>query len=341
MDRISNACFKPCGRAHPPQWVGFLVLFFSLDAASAQLPLFEPQEGYYKAKGTRVSATWSVDRTEIPEDGTLLATLTVRGVTNPREIVRPDLRKLKEFTEQFRSIEDVGDGGGDEKEVQFVYRLRPRNRDTNRLPGLDFFFLKPGGGDKPFENARARGINLSVTAAAPKLAAKLPPVAMTEPDTLFAITTGPVVTGSAQFVPGTWAWLALAAFGPLAAWAGVIAWRRIYPDSARQALIRRSRAARRALEAVAVAHKTPDPSAAITNAVLHYVRHRFPLPAGADTPTDLEAGLRAADVPALDAAVTAEFFRMCDEARFAPASDAAVSLPRAAAAIVARLEAVP
>jgi hypothetical protein len=319
--------------------VGFFVLLFTLTSASAQPPLFEPQEGYYKAKGTRVSATWSVDRDKLAEDEVLLATLTVRGATNPQEIVRPDLRKLKDFTDQFRTIEHVGDGG-DAVGVSFTYRLRPRDRDTKRLPSLDFFFLKPGGGDKPFENARAKGINLTVTAAAPKPVAKLPPVPMTEPDALFEIAAGPDVLGRGPFVPGAWAWLAMAAFGPLAAWGGFVAWRRVYPDSARQALIRRSRAARRALETIAAAHKRPDTAAAITNAVLHYLRHRFPLPAGADTPSELEAGLRAADVPAVDAAVTAEFFRMCDEARFAPESDIAMSLRGAASSIIARMEAV-
>src|SRR5438067_470261 len=89
---------------------------------------------------------------------------------------------------------------------------------------------------------KAKGTH--VTAAPPKPELKLPPVRMTEPDQLFEITTGPDVLGREPFVPGAWAWLVLAAFGPLAAWMGFVIWRRIYPDSARQALIRRSRAAR-------------------------------------------------------------------------------------------------
>jgi len=326
-------------KVHPLQTVGLCTLFFFIaSTASAQPPLFEPQEGYYKAKGTRVTATWTVDREKLAEDEVLLATLTIRGASNPQEIVRPDLNKLKLFKDQFRSIEDAG--GSDEKDVSFTYRLRPRDRDTNRLPSLDFFFLKPGGGDKPFENARAAGKKLTVTAAAPKPQAKRTPVPMTEPDALFEITAGPDVLGREPFVPGAWAWLALAAFGPLAAWAGFVTWRRVYPDSAREAMIRRSRAARRALEAIAVAHKLADPAAAITNAVLHYLRHRFPLPAGADTPVELEAGLRAANVSVVDAGVAAEFFRLCDAARFAPESDNALSLRHGAERLIARLEAV-
>src|SRR5262245_27985323 len=82
---------------------------------SAAPPLFEPQQGYYKARGARVTAAWSVDRTEVPEDGVLTATLTVRGADNPHEIVRPNLKTVKDkdgkspFADRFRSIENVPD----------------------------------------------------------------------------------------------------------------------------------------------------------------------------------------------------------------------------------------
>src|SRR5437660_1994990 len=94
----------------------------------AQPPFFEPQQGYYNARGARVTAAWSVDRTEVPEDGVLTATLTVRGADNPQEIVRPDLKAVKDkdgktpFADRFRSIENVPGPTPtpDAKEVAFV-----------------------------------------------------------------------------------------------------------------------------------------------------------------------------------------------------------------------------
>src|SRR5262245_11759030 len=114
-------------------------------AVAGQPPFFEPKEHYYKARGVGVAVGWSVDRTEVPEDESIVATLTVRNVDNPREVVRPDLRQLAEFKDRFQ-IDDVSKPSvvtANPKEVAFVYRLRPRNREVDRLPSLEFAYLNP------------------------------------------------------------------------------------------------------------------------------------------------------------------------------------------------------
>lgn len=320
-----------------------LVLLFVLHPSSfirSEPPtFFEPKDGYYQARGVRVLAVWAVDRTELPEDGELLATLTVRGATNPHEIVRPDLRKLKPFADSFRSIQDVPAPAAarDASEVSFAYRLRPRDRAVNRLPSLDFFYLNPAIVNKnPFENARARGIDLTVTAPAPK--PPPPPLPMYEPDHLFAVATGVQVSERESFRPGVWSWIAAFALGPIAAIGWFIVWRIAYPDAARLARLRRSRAARRALDAIRRAGRSADPAGAIAGAVLGYLRSRFVLPIGAETPSEIEAALTVERVPI--AADAAAFFRKADAVRFAQLSDTPVSFADDAASLIGRLEAV-
>ena len=96
----------------------FLAIASLLFAASAfaQPALFEPAQGFYKARGTKVAATWSVDRTELPEDGVLTATLTITGATNPQPL-------LNESTPQKLSPEDTR---------EYLRRAEERLRDERR-----------------------------------------------------------------------------------------------------------------------------------------------------------------------------------------------------------------
>src|SRR5262249_21619480 len=149
-----------------------------------------------------------------------------------------------EFAEKF-TVTDVSDGPRTpaDKEVRFTYKLRPRNSTVTQVPALKFKFLSlaaPPGKD-PFRTPQADSITITVTEPPPK-----PIIPMTEADHLFQVSTGPEVL-HAPFVPCRWAWMAAALFGPLAAVAWFLVWRRIYPDAARMAKLRRSLAARRAM----------------------------------------------------------------------------------------------
>lgn len=318
-----------------------LLLFILLPSSLvlAQPAFFEPKEDYYKARGSGVTLAWELDRTTVPEDGQLTATLVVKGVDNPREVVRPDLAKLPEVHRRFVVANGpdrpVPEGA---KEVSFVYHLRPRSRDVDRVPTLWFAYYNPAvpAEEKRFPKTKAAAVAITVTAAPPKAAPALP---LAEPDHLFAVETGPRVLDREPFAPGAWAWLLLLALGPLVGLGWYVVWRRVYPDAARLARIRRSRAARRAVDAIRRAGRTADPPAAIAAAVLGYLRSRFPLPPGAETPPEIRAGLAAAGLPEPEADDAAGFFRRCDAARFAPPSDTAASLADEARAILARLEA--
>jgi hypothetical protein len=307
-----------------------------------QPAFFEPKEHYYKAKGVGITVKWEVPQTTAEEGRDLTATLLVSstkpgGLTNPTEVVRPDLAKLPEFAKRF-SVTDVPypPRTPADRDVRFTYKLRPRNRSVDQVPALEFYYHNTAAppGKNPFRMTRADSVTVTVTAPPPK-----PPVPMTEADRLFHIETGPGVLRE-PFRPDVWAWLAVAAFGPVAALGWFIVWRRVYPDAARLAQLHRSRAARRATDAVRKAGRTLDPPAAIAAAVLGYLRARFPLPEAAVTPSEIAAALVEVKVPTEVAERTANVFRACDRARFAPAGDNEASLAAEAEAAIARLEAL-
>jgi hypothetical protein len=330
-----------------PHFCAGLVLIAqsSVEHFNAEQPgFFEPTQDYYRARGSKVTAAWGLDRIEVPEDGVLTASLTIRGATNPHEIVRPDLAKVRDedgrhpFAERFQ-IEDVSGASArpEAKEVVFVYRLRPRGLGVNRLPSLPFWYDTGVRVGNPFQLTRAKGIDIVVARVAK---ARPPAVPLIEPDRLFQLEAGPGLPDREPFAPGVGSWVVLFGLGLAIAGGWYAGWRWAYPDGARLARLRRSRAVRRATDAIGRAGRGADPAGAVAAAVIGYLRARFPLPPGAETPAEVEEGLRAAGqtAPVLD--WVEAFLRRCDELRFAPTSDRPLSLAAEAESLLVRLEAV-
>ena len=281
---------------------------------------------------------WILDRTTVPEDEDIVATLVISGVTNPRAVSRPDLRKLEEFESRFIIPVDSGahSPAANAKEVRFTYRLRPRNRSVDRVPTLQFHYHNPAATkEKWFPLTTAREVRITVTAPRPKVEAQVIP--MGEPEWLLSYAPWPVSLSRPGF-SGDWLWFAIALGGPLAALAWLAAWRQIYPDGTRLARMRRSRAARRAFEGIRHANRTPDPPAAIGTAVLGYLRARFPLAPAATTPTDIGSALGELGLTEPEVEAVVGFFRDCDAERFASSSDTQGTLAADAAALIRRLE---
>lgn len=307
-------------------------------AAQDQTLLNQPTAHYYHAQGSAVKVAWTVEPLSIPEDGELTATLTITGAANPQDIVRPGLKKLPEFQSRF-VITDAATPPSAEpaREVKFVYQLRPRNRSVDQVPLLEFHYFNPtaSAGKKQFPLAIARAVPITVTES---LKVEPPATPLVAPNELFVIARGPELLDRQSVTEGFRPWLAVGLLGPLGAVGWYWAWRRLYPDAARQARLRRSWAGRRAHDALRRAHACSDPAAAISAAVLAYLHSRFPFPSGAATPGEIEAALVELKVPTEDCLLVAEFFRNCDAARFAPTGDVATSLAADAEAIVNRLE---
>jgi hypothetical protein len=316
-----------------------VIALLSAPVVAQDQPLLnQPTAHFYRVHGSAVKVAWTVEPTTIPEDSELTAMLAISGATNPREVVRPDLKKLPEFQSRF-VISDVPSEPQSEsgRDVRFVYRLRPRNRTVDQVPMLEFYYFNPtaSAGKKQFPLAIARPVPITVTESAKPEPPATPLVA---PEELFAIARGPQVLQKPSLAEGIASWVVVGLLGPLVAVSWYWAWRRVYPDAARQATMRRSRAARRALEALRRAHRADDPAAAIAAAVLAYLHSRFPFPPGAATPGEIEAALVELNVPGEDCVRIALFFRNCDAARFAPTAEAAASLGAEAEALIHHLE---
>ncbi|QJW95862.1 hypothetical protein [Frigoriglobus tundricola] len=308
----------------------------------AQPAFFEPKEHFYKAKGAGLTVKWHVPNTVVEDGDELPATLVIGStrypVLNPTEVMKPDLKLLPAF-DRF-TVTDVPDpprGPGD-KEVRFGYKLRPRNRSVEQIPALEFYYLNTAAAPGKSQYRKTQADSVPITVTEPRRP-EAPRVPMVEAEHLFRLTTGPGVL-HAPFVPCRWAWLAAGLFGPLAAAAWFLAWRRVFPDAVRAARLRRSRVARRATEAIRKAGRTPDPAATVAAAVLAYLRARFPVPESAATPSEIAAVLKEMDVPGATAEATADVFRACDRARFAPPGDSGAALAVDAEAAIARLEAL-
>jgi hypothetical protein len=297
----------------------------------------QPTTHFYRAKGGHIRVEWKLNRTTIPEDEELVATLIITGATNPRDIIRPDLWKLDAFVTRFVIAETQDTPPANAKEVRFTYHLRPRNRSVDKLPTLPFHYYNPAAAaGKQFPLTTAREVRITVTAPQPRVQA--PAIPLGGPEWLLAYTPRPVSLARPTISPA-WLWIAVALAGPLAALAWYGAWRRIYPDATRLARMRRSRAARRANDEIRRANRAVDPPAAIAAAILGYLRARFPLGTAAATPTELGATLAELGLPSTECDAVVEFFRNCDAVRFAPGGDGDRSLALEAAALVMRLEA--
>ena len=220
---------------------------------------------------------------------------------------------------------------------EFDYQLRPLSPSVADIPGFAFTWFQP----PPVPGLRGRfpttfADELAVKVESPKETA--PPTALQAPESFFRIATGPAVLRDESLarLPGLPV-LTLYLFGPPALAAGwYLAWKRRYPDAARQARIRQSRAAREALLALGLTKAaTPERVTAIAAV---YLRHRFGLPAAEPTPAEVLEHLEEAGAPVPLAERAAEFFRACDAARFAPPPFEGGDLVAAAKGFILTLE---
>jgi hypothetical protein len=306
--------------------------------AFAQPAFFEPKEHYYKAKGQAIRVKWEIEPKAVVVNGELTATLVITGVQNAPEVQKPDLRKLRSF-DNFQITESQESRDATAKEVRFAYKLSPRTTAIREVPSLKFHYFNPAAASGPRQFPATVADAVPITVSEPPKPVRVP-TPLEAPDYLFSTATGPSVLHNAPFVPCQWAWLAAAVFGPLAGFAWFLVWRRMYPDAARLAQMRRSRAARKATDAIRKSHRANDPAGTIATALLGYLRTRFLLPEHAVTPSELATTLAELRVPANAVEHTVAVFRDCDRARFAPPADNAVSLAANAEAAIAQLEAL-
>jgi hypothetical protein len=257
--------------------------------------------------------------TTVEAETPLTFTVTVHAV---REAKRPpqriDLRQLPAFDEQFY-IEDSSDEPGrpDDRTWEFVYRLKPRRIDVTAVPSLPFVYFNPYllTASKGFQVLYTDPIPLNVL---PHESVQVPVQA---PEGAFVLATGPeLLERPSTWTPGAGTTLAILLGPPAACAIGMIWWRRRFPDAARLASQRRSRAARRALSVLNAARRL-DPAERADRtavAVADYLHERLDLSIAEPTPPEIAGlfGQHGCSPPLRARAVG--FFEACDNARFLP-----------------------
>ena len=298
----------------------------TLRAADVTIPVVgRPVADFYDAAGTPVIVEAKAEPTELTTDDSLTYTLSVRNLLNPAQVRRPDLHQLPDFEQAFQ-ITDLPDPltKSTDRRV-FAYRLRPRDSSVKEVPPLRFRYYRPDIPPPPNRPERAFPTALApalpITVKQPPQPPPLPPVPLDVPPFAAELASGDAVLSRPSAGPWPpWLWLVALAVPPLAAVAWAVAWRSLFPDAARRAHLRRSRAARRALHALDSARRRPtgDPAATVEGIVIDYLHERFDLPPNARTPAEVASFLAKIGSPPEQQARAAEFFRSGDAARFAP-----------------------
>jgi hypothetical protein len=304
--------------------------------------LYRPPGLPFAGASGRFRARARAEPTTLAAEAPLLFTLTVEA-TGPvhHPPGRIDLKEVEDFTERFYLEDPTADAVShpDEKTWEFRYVLKPRSPAVKRIPGVPFVFYDP---DIPSERRRFQvqftdEIPLTVTEPA-----KLP-VPLQGPEGAFTLHTGPGLLARVEpWDLPPWSVLAALLLGPpLLAGLWYVGWKRLYPDAARLASRRRSRAARLALSQLARAEQLPPEHRAdrVAEVVAAFPADRFALPVAEPTPREAETYLfrqacRADLVGRASAFVTA-----CDRARFSPAADPDLAgLTREATAFILAVE---
>ena len=207
---------------------------------------------------------------------------------------------------------------------EFNYLLRPRGRKSDGIRRSSFSYYKPGViPAQRYWTTATRCIPLKVTPRGRGIGPTVGGGPLQAPGQFYRITTGAAVLarddGLAQ--PSRFVLGMLTLVPPLLALGWFIAWRRLYPDAADRARVRRSRAALQAWQTLKSV-KGDDPAIRArqaAKAVDGYLRDRFALTGSAPTPDEMEAHLQ--DVGLSLAARRCRWptsFAPCDAACFAP-----------------------
>jgi hypothetical protein len=310
----------PCARADAPSddEVPLVGRPADLPFSGASAP-FAVKPGPEYRVPFRVEVAASLKRLEAQTP--LLYTVTITALTSVRKPpVRIDLRELPAFERAFY-IEDDTDGRKEQvgpATWRWFYRLKPRQAWVDEIPGLPFVFYNPDlrPAEKAFQVIWSDAVPLTVEPAEPLSA----PLDL--PESMLALAVGPGVLAERHpwRLPSGIVVLVLLAVPPLACVGWYRLWQRWYPDAARQAQMRRSWAAQRALKALAAAPPDIGPGRGdhVAGAVAEYLRGRFERAPAEPTPGETRELLVTQGCPAELASRAEALLRACAAERFPP-----------------------
>ena len=289
--------------------------------------------GAIAAGRENVTATWDVNPESVPVNSDITLTLTVRHAANPEELARPDLGRMSGSLGDFQ-IEPLPDVPPDDGVVRLRYRLRPRTAEPGTLtvPSLTYRYYRPRFPEgRRFQTTYAEPVSVTVTSPVAEPSRVMLPVG--GPASFFAV----VPSGSAVHVPRL-VWVVPVLALPALAICGVVLGRRLFPDAARRAHIRRNRAVRSALDRLGRANRTANTAGEVAAAIRTYLVARHQLPPTARTPTEITAALTRLGWPIGHVNQAESLLRDCDSARFSKTEVNGISLVTAAADRIAEWE---
>jgi hypothetical protein len=272
--------------------------------------------------------------------------LTIRiGAVGPVDQApeRPDLRELPEFDEWFFIEDRTDQDRADDSSWEFVYQLKPRTTAVTSIPAFPLIYYQPRTlpASKGYMTRWSPAIALEVKpredSASDLDNGSLVPADV--PATVYQFVEDPRVLRRDDSIHVPVAWISLLLIMPPVLCLGwYLTWRRLYPDAARLARQRRSKAAQRALNQLQRGFRTPIQAQQVTEIIAQYLRQRLDLPAGEPTPPEIAAHLQKLHFgPTLVDKATA-FFKQADAARFLPAADTPTALVESGKDLILSLE---
>jgi BatD DUF11 like domain len=295
------------------------------DDSEIEPPAVGRPENFSGAIGS-FQLTMRAQPTQVQVEDPIVLTVRIVGTGDVQRLERPNLRRLPRFTQHFQ-IENLADRYlPSEKAREFDYRLRARSAEVHEIPPLPFVYFKPG------VVPDYKGYQTTYTAAIPltvRPRAELDPNEVQGTDSTTAApaslyqwaAAGEVLQRTHHWMlPGPALLVSLVLLPPILSLAWWAVWRRLYPDAARLAQQRRSRAARRALAVLSSLHRIDADRKPLQAEVVvtDYLRRRFDLRVAEPTPSEIEAHLRQAGIPASLSRDVAGYVETCHAARFAP-----------------------
>jgi BatD DUF11 like domain len=318
-------------------------------AQDIEPPATNREEPFSGAVGRKFAVTMTAEPKELRAGDTLrlIIRVTAEGHWN-RPPNRPDLRGNKSyarFAQHFHIENAATRHDPDRNAWEFEYLLRPYHEGVTTVPRLPFVYYKPGHG---YQTISAPAIKLTVQPRGDVDPTHVQPtVEPTEiPAGLREIVEGPSVLrrDPASFLPHPLLAAIMLAIPPALCGCWYILWRARYPEAARLARQRRSRAARHALRTLDSIRGTTRETTAgqVARITAEYLRERFDLPARDPTPDEVGEHLHEAGVQSDLARDVVVFFKACDAVRFGGSiTDESDHLQEKAVKLILDLEVAP
>jgi len=309
----------------------------------------QPSSDFYNAAGSGVKIQADAEPRELSTNDRLTFKLTITNLLNPAEVEKPSLKKLPDFAgyqvDESPELDPKIDPRRRGQRV-FVYKLRPSSEKQTFIPAVTFYYYDPALRVPPerpqlaFPLRRTSAIEIRVHA--PSVTNPGVQIPVDVPQFALSLASGNALSPERSELPG-WLWRLALVAPPFLAIGWLFAWRALYPDAARLARMKRNRAVRHALNALANVKRANAVESAgmISQIVIAYLRERFDLPLEARTQREIAEYLERIDIAPEHVEQASQLFRACDAARFGPAPVVATDLADAAERLVVALEERP